>query len=92
MKVVYLKSALRDLEAIRVYIARDDPEVARRVILRVERSAERLASFPYSGRPGPRGIRLLSVPGLPYVVIHRVADEVVKIVAVFHTARNRRFR
>jgi toxin ParE1/3/4 len=92
MRVVYLKSALRDLEVIRTYIAREDVEAARLVVARIERSVERLANFPYSGRPGPRGTRLLSVPGLPYVVIHRVQGETVKIAAVFHTARNRRFR
>ena len=91
MKVVYLRSALRDLAAIRAYIGREDEEAARRVVGRVEHCIERLASFPYSGRPGPRGTRLLSVPGLPYIVIHRVQDETVKIAAVFHTSRNRQF-
>jgi toxin ParE1/3/4 len=91
MKVVYLKPALRDLEVIRNYIARDDADAARRVVAQIEYSAKRLINFPYSGRPGPRDT-LLSVPGLPCVVIHRVQDETVKIVAIFHTSRNRRFR
>ena len=91
MKVVYLRSALRDLAAIRAYIGREDEEAARRVVTRIELCVERLASFPYSRRAGPRGIRLLSVPGLPYIVIHRVQDETVKIAAVFHTSRNRQF-
>ena len=55
MRVVYLKSALRDLEVIRTYIARDDAEAARRVVARIDRSVERLANFPYSGRPGHAG-------------------------------------
>ena len=91
MRVVYLRSALADLAAIRSYIGRDDEEAARRVVARIEHCIERLANVPYSGRSGPRGIRLLSVPGLPYVVIHRVQHETVKIAAVFHTSRNRRF-
>jgi toxin ParE1/3/4 len=91
MKVVYVRGALKDLETIRAYIAQDNPEAARRVIARIGQSASRLETFPYSGRQGPRGIRLLSVPGLPYVVIHRVGDDVVRVVAVFHTSRNRRF-
>ena len=37
MKVVYLRPALRDLDAIFGYIARDDPDVAQRVIERIER-------------------------------------------------------
>jgi toxin ParE1/3/4 len=91
MKIAYGKSALKDLEAIRIYIARDNPDAARRVIERIEQATSRLESFPYSGRPGPRGIRLLSVSGLPYVVIHRVQADTVKVVAVFHTSRNRQF-
>jgi toxin ParE1/3/4 len=91
MKVVYLRSALKDLAAILAYIGREDEGAARRVVARIEYCVERLADFPYSGRPGPRGTRLLSVPGLPYIVIHRVQDETVKIAAVFHTSRNRRF-
>jgi toxin ParE1/3/4 len=91
MKVVYLRSALRDLAAIQAYIAQEDEEAARRVVTRIEHCIERLTSLPYSGRRGPRGIRLLSVPGLPYIVIHRVQDETVKIAAVFHTSRNRQF-
>jgi plasmid stabilization system protein ParE len=44
-----------------------------------------------SGRPGSRlGIRLLVVPGLPYIVVHRVGDETIDIIAVSHTARRRR--
>jgi plasmid stabilization system protein ParE len=30
------------------------------------------------------------VPGLPYIVVHRVSDETIDIIAVLHTARRRR--
>jgi toxin ParE1/3/4 len=91
MKIVYLRGALRDLAAIHTYIARDNPEAANTVVKKIQYSTSRLVSLPYSGRLGPRDTRLLSVPGLPYVVIHRVSGDTVKIVAIFHTARNRRF-
>jgi len=91
MKILYLRGALRDLEAIRTYIAQDNPDAAQKVVARIEQAARRLESFPYSGRPGPRGTRLLSVTGLPYIIIHRVMGDVVKVVAIFHTSRNRRF-
>jgi toxin ParE1/3/4 len=91
MKVLYLRGALRDLEAIRNYVARDDPNAARRLVARIEQAASRLENYPLSGRPGPRGTRLLSIPGLPYIIIHRIRDDTVRIVAVFHTSRNRRF-
>jgi toxin ParE1/3/4 len=91
MKIVYHKSALKDLEAIHSYIAKDNPEAANRVVARIRQATERLESFPFSGRPGQSGVRLLSVTGLPYIVIHRIRDDAVRIVAVFHTSRNRRF-
>jgi toxin ParE1/3/4 len=91
MKIVYHRSALRDLEAIHRYIAKDNMDAANRVVARITQATALLESFPFSGRPGPRGVRLLSVAGLPYIVIHRIRDDTVRIVAVFHTSRNRRF-
>jgi toxin ParE1/3/4 len=91
MKIVYLRSALRDLEVIRSYIAKFDVNAADHVVARIQQAATRLENFPYSGRAGPAGVRLLSVVGLPYTVIHRVSGDTVKIVAIFHTSRNRRF-
>jgi plasmid stabilization system protein ParE len=87
----YKARALADLEAIYDYIAQDDPTAARRVVQRIVRSIGRLAIIPLSGRPGVvRGSRILAVPGLPYVVIHRVRENTVDIIAVLHSARRRR--
>lgn len=91
MKIVYLRGAMRDLEAIRKYIAKDNPAAANQVVVRIRDAASRLEILPFSARSGPGGTRLLSVTGLPYIVIYRVAGDTVKIVAVFHTARNRKF-
>jgi toxin ParE1/3/4 len=83
--------ALRDLEAIHEYIAHDDPAAAKRVVQRIEDSIGRLLIIPMSGRPGvAKGTRLLAVPGVPYIVVHRVRGETVDILAVIHTARRRR--
>ena len=90
MKLTYSRRSLRHLQAIRDYIARDNPEAADQTVHRIRMAVNRLAGFPHSGRPGPRETRLLSVPDLPYIVVHRVDDDIVKIVAVFHTSRNRR--
>ncbi len=57
---------------------------------RIERSINRLLILPMSGRPSVKETRLLVVPGVPYVVVHRVAGEVIDIIAVLHTARRRR--
>jgi toxin ParE1/3/4 len=91
MKVVFHRGALRDVEGIQSYIARDNPRAAGEVVARIKTAADRLMNSPLMGRPGPRRTRLLSIPGLPYVLIHRVDADTVSIVAVFHTSRNRRF-
>ena len=91
MTVRYDARALRDIENIHDYIARDDTVAAARVVSRIERAIQRLAVLPLSARPGRvPGTRVLAVPGLPYVVIHRVRGDSVHIVAVLHTARGRR--
>ncbi len=91
MKVIYHKGALGDLNSIFAYIAKDDPKAAARVIDRIRQVGDLLATSPFLGRPGRRGARFLSIGGLPYVIIYRVVAESVRIVAIFHTARNRRF-
>jgi toxin ParE1/3/4 len=91
MIIRYKPRALKDLESIHNYIARDNPVAAKAVIRRIVRSIERLMILPLSGRRGVvPGTRILAVPGLPYVVIHRVHEDVVDIVAVIHSARQRR--
>jgi toxin ParE1/3/4 len=87
----YKARALADLEAIYNYIERDNPIAAKAVVARIRRSIGRLEIIPLSGRPGVvPGTRILAVPGLPYVVIHRVRDDAVEIIAILHTARRRR--
>ena len=91
MKLVYSARSLRHLQSIYDYIARDDPSAALKVVERIRTATLRLVNFPYSGRPGPKGTRLLSVPGVPYIVVHRVRDDQVTILTILHTARNRSF-
>ena len=91
MIVFWHRKALRDIEAIEEYISEHDPAAAARVVSRIRASVEYLLILPLSGRPGPSGIRLLSVAGLPYVVVHRVQTDRIRVLAVVHTSRNRRF-
>jgi addiction module RelE/StbE family toxin len=91
MNLRYKTRALRHIKAIHDYIAQDDPAAAIRVLRRIEHSIARLAILPFSGRTGiVAGTRILVVPGLPYVVIYRVREDDVDIIAVLHTARRRR--
>jgi len=90
MKIAYTKRSLRHLQQIHDYIAQDDPEAAGRTVRRIREAVARLETLPLSGRASIDETRLLAVPGLPYVVIHVVKADVIRILAVFHTAQNRR--
>lgn len=91
MNIRFKRRALADLEAIHEYIAPHDPVAAKRVVVRIASAIQRLRDFPLSGRVGPvRGIRLLVISGLPYIVVYRVRPEAVDIIAVVHSARRHR--
>src|SRR5262249_15367276 len=49
MNLRYKARALRHLEQIHSYIAKDDPAAASRVVVRIAHSIGRLSRFPWSG-------------------------------------------
>ncbi|NJK52752.1 MAG: type II toxin-antitoxin system RelE/ParE family toxin [Leptolyngbyaceae cyanobacterium SU_3_3] len=52
MRIVFLSLAVKDLAAIRAYIAEDDPEAAKAVASRLKQLIKRLSSMPNLGKPG----------------------------------------
>jgi len=56
-------------------------------ILTVQRTYERLLSFPESGRLFGRRLRRLLIPKFPYGLLYRVEPERIYIVAVMHLHR-----
>ncbi len=52
-ELIWTEPALADLDAIADYIALDDPEAARRLVLRIFRHVEKLATHPESGSRPP---------------------------------------
>ena len=90
MRLRFTPRALRHFIAIAEYIARDDPSAARRVGERIRRTCALLAKFPHIGREGVRaGTRERSVPGLPYIIVHRVAADEIVILGIYHSAQLR---
>lgn len=81
--------ALRDFSEGMAFIARDDPEAARRVAERVGAAVRRLEQFPLLGKMGRRhGTRELVLPRLPYVLVYRAeGDSSVTILRLLHTSR-----
>jgi toxin ParE1/3/4 len=88
MKVRWTAPALRDLEAIGDYIARDNPAAADRIVTRILDQAELLAAHPHAGRAGrvPE-TREMVVSDTPFILPYSVKGGVVEVLAVFHGSR-----
>lgn len=88
MKLRWLKNALKSLRSVLQFIAAENPEATSKVVIRIERSVERLREYPLSGRTGTvAGTREIVVPGLPYLIVYHVTENEVQILRVFHTSR-----
>ncbi len=89
MKVLWTSAALRHLREAREYIEIDNPAAALKQIEMIETSANHLRAFPMIGRTGRHpGTRELPVSATPYILIYRIKEENVQILAVLHGARN----
>jgi addiction module RelE/StbE family toxin len=87
--LVWSPQSLRDLEAIRAYIAADSPLYADSMVRRVVAAVERLKGFPESGRMVPERnspeIREIIVGR--YRVVYRRKADVVEVATVFQGSR-----
>ena len=88
-QVIWSPRAVRDLDSIHEYVARDSSIYADLVIQRLVHSAERLREFPNLGRVVPEvaraDIRELIVP--PFRLVYRTRSDTVEVVTVFRAAR-----
>ena len=90
--VVWSEAALDDTDVLFAYIAADNSTAARKVLDRIESTAEGLGRLP-SGRKGRvQGSYEKSVVGLPYIIAYAIrtlpSAEQIVILRVIHTARN----
>jgi addiction module RelE/StbE family toxin len=84
MKTVWSRRALQHLVEIRSYIARRHPRAERQVAARILEGVDRLAGYPHVGPSGHAiGTRELVVAGTPYVILYRVEDYRLQLIAVF---------
>jgi len=84
----WTRLALRRLDQIGAYIARDNPDAAVRVIARLVTAVDALAEHPALGRAGRiKTTRELVLPDIPYIIAYRVMDRNVDILTVMHTAQ-----
>jgi toxin ParE1/3/4 len=94
MEISWRASALNDLEAVREFIAQDNPQAAARVLTTIRDAVDRLGRHPSLGRAGRvDGTRELIISNAPYIVAYRAVKNQIRILAVIHTSRQwpRRF-
>lgn len=70
------------------YIAREDPDAARKIYAHIRSRVAELARRPEIGRPGRVfGTRELVIEKYPFLVPYRIQDGDVQILRVFHTSQ-----
>jgi toxin ParE1/3/4 len=78
------------LREIRAYVARDKPEAAERLAMRIVAMVETLRNHPHLGRVGAEaGIRELVIGNTPYIILYRVLGQRVTINTIWHGAKRR---
>jgi toxin ParE1/3/4 len=91
VEIVWSPLALARLREIRAYIAKDKPEAAERLVVRIVAIVDALKHHRNLGRAGSRpGIRELIIGGTPYVILYRVRGRRVTINTVWHAAQRKR--
>jgi len=87
VKLVWTRPAREDRNAIREYIAADNPSAALDFDELLSEKAARLVDHPGLGRPGRvLGTREL-VAHRNYILIYDVAGDLVRVLRVLHAAR-----
>lgn len=89
MRVHWTNTAVEHLLAIYEHIAQDSPVYAQRMIDRLTRRSEQIATFPLSGRMVPEYEiqEIREVIEKPYRLIYRIKSDQVDVLAVVHSAQ-----
>ncbi|HUW24897.1 MAG TPA: type II toxin-antitoxin system RelE/ParE family toxin [Gallionella sp.] len=88
MRVRYTPNARDCIAEIHEYIARKNPQAARRVVTHIRNQTLTLTEQPNTGRPGRcEWTRELIITHCPYIVAYRIENDELHILAVIHTSR-----
>ena len=86
--IKWTQTALRSVDDIAGYIAKDNPSRASSFVLELQATVTRLQLYPGMGRAGRvPGTRELVLPK-NYIAIYRVRGDDVEILRLHHAARN----
>ena len=84
----WTKRAVRRLDQVGNYIAKDNPEAAARVVARLVSIVDGLADHPAMGRAGRvPGTRELPLADIPYIIPYRVTHDTIDILTIMHAAQ-----
>ena len=86
MNVFWTETAVQHLSAIYTYISQNSPQYAQRMVDRLTRRSQRIASFPLSGRVVPEFAteQIREVIEGSYRIIYYIKPEQIDILAVLH--------
>ena len=89
MRVSWTAAARAQLLDIHTFIARSSPQYAKKIVDRLTRRSQQIATFPRSGRvvPEANDVNIREVLEGSYRIIYHLLDEEVDIIAVVHSAR-----
>jgi toxin ParE1/3/4 len=88
MKVQYTATALEEIESILAYVAKDNLSAALRVSVDILSTIDRVADYPRSAvETDAPGVRVAPVLPYRYLIFFSVADDVLVVRNVRHSAR-----
>lgn len=92
-EVLWLKSAIKDLEEIIEYIRKDDPDIAQEKYWEIKKKAETLSDHSLKGRIIPelatQNIQIFrELIAKPWRIIYRIEDDRVFVYAVIDGRRD----
>ncbi len=89
MRLRWTTPAANDLYNIVQHIQKDNPSAAADVASILYDGCGSLRDFPRRGRKGRiEGTRELVFPGLPYIVVYRIQNQIVEVMRIYHGAQN----
>ncbi len=88
MDIIWFQHAKEDLLVIMSYISKDNPLIAKQIILIITQNAKKLSNSPGIGRPGRvKSTRELVLTDIPYIIAYRATDSSVEILRILHQSR-----
>jgi len=89
MRLRWTVPATEDFYSIVRRIQKDNPSSAVKISATIYDGCGSLEAFPRRGRKGRLdGTRELVFPGLPYIAVYRIHEQIVEIIRIYHGAQN----